>query len=180
MTKRCIYLKIHTHTKKIKNLSAQGLNFRAGWWDSHPNFRNPIEKNHEGGRLPPGKILSFPEIFVFMKQNSLFLKKIVDFCITLDNFLVSVVISYCRSDGVECGVIFFRFYVELISVRSKNLDLVAEYHIFFSFWRGKSVFEQNHRGFKNYQFRKKFIFWQLVAKISNFADIRQNNVFMQK
>ena len=31
----------------------QGLNFRAGWRDSRPKFRNPVEKNREDGRLPP-------------------------------------------------------------------------------------------------------------------------------
>ena len=33
--------------------SVQGLSFRAGWRDSRPKFRNPVEKNREDGRLPP-------------------------------------------------------------------------------------------------------------------------------
>ena len=40
---------------------------------------------------------------------------------------------------------------------------------------------QNEHEFKNYQLRKKFIFWQLVTKIINFAVIRQSNgIFTQK
>ena len=40
---------------------------------------------------------------------------------------------------------------------------------------------QNEHKFQNYQLQKKFIFRQLVKKIVNFADIRQNNsVFMEK
>ena len=37
------------HQSKLK----QGLNFKAEWRDSRPKFRNPAEKNREGGRLPP-------------------------------------------------------------------------------------------------------------------------------
>ena len=36
-------------------------------WDSCPKFRNPVEKNHKGGRFLPRKILGFLEIFAFMK-----------------------------------------------------------------------------------------------------------------
>ena len=39
---------------------------------------------------------------------------------------------------------------------------------------------QNDHGFNKYQLQKKFIFWQFVAKIANFADIRNNSTFMQK
>ena len=39
----------------------------------------------------------------------------------------------------------------------------------------------NDSRFKKYQLRKKFTFWQLVAKIANFLDIRQNkSVITQK
>ena len=38
----------------------------------------------------------------------------------------------------------------------------------------------NDHEFKKYQLQKKFIFWQLVTEITNFADIWcNNNVFMQ-
>ena len=50
----------------------QGLNFRAVWRDSSPKFRNPVEKNCQGRRLPPKKIFGFLEIFAFKKLNSLF------------------------------------------------------------------------------------------------------------
>ena len=42
------------------------------------------------------------------------------------------------------------------------------------------MFQLNDYGFKKYQLRKKFIFWQLVAKIANFTDIRQNNSIFAK
>ena len=58
------YLSIHQSFSKAPVYSAsfcirQGLNFRAEWWDSHPKFRNPIEKKLEGRR-----ILWFHEIFL--------------------------------------------------------------------------------------------------------------------
>ena len=34
----------------------------------------------------------------------------------------------------------------------------------------------NHQGFNKYQLQKKFILQQLVAKITNFTDIRRNNI----
>ena len=55
---------------------SQGLNFRAGWRDSRPKVRNPFEKNRKGGRLPPIKILGFPEMLVLMKRSSLFTKSL--------------------------------------------------------------------------------------------------------
>ena len=40
---------------------------------------------------------------------------------------------------------------------------------------------QNDREFKKYQLQKKFVFWQLGMKITNFANIRRNNsIFTQK
>ena len=51
---------------------------------------------------------------------------------------------------------------------------------FVSFQRNNRVIAQNGHGFKKYQLWKKFIFWQLVAKITNFTDIRQNNMLKQK
>ena len=39
---------------------------------------------------------------------------------------------------------------------------------------------QTDHGFKKYQLQKKFIFMQLVAKIDNFADIRQNNCISEQ
>ena len=35
---------------------------------------------------------------------------------------------------------------------------------------------QNDHGFKTYQLQKKSIFQQLIAKIPNFANFRQNNI----
>ena len=42
-------------------------------------------------------------------------EKFADFCVMLDNFLVAVEISYCRSE-----VIIFLFYQKLNAVRSEN------------------------------------------------------------
>ena len=90
--------------------------FRAGWRDSRPKFRNTIENNREGGRLPPRKILGFPEIFAFIKRNSCF-RKIRRFSCNAYYFLVSVAFS-CRSE-----VLVFRFSQELNAVRSENSEL---------------------------------------------------------
>ena len=57
----------------------------------------------------------------------------------------------------------------------KIQKLVMEYAYFAGFRPNNSVFMQNSCGFNKYQLWKKFIFWQLVAKILNCADIRQNN-----
>ena len=52
---------------------------------------------------------------------------------------------------------------------------------FPGFWRNNIAFTLNDHEFERYQLQEKFIFWQLVAKTANFADIKQNNsVFTQK
>ena len=51
---------------------------------------------------------------------------------------------------------------------------------FAGFQQNNSVFTQNDHGFKKYQLQKKLIFWQLLTKFANFADIRRNNsIFTQ-
>ena len=41
---------------------------------------------------------------------------------------------------------------------------------FAGFWQNNNVFTQNDHGFKKISIAEKFIFWQLVVKITNFAD----------
>ena len=62
-----------------RDIILQGLNFRAGWWESRPKFRNPVENNHEGGRLRPRNIFGFLEIFAFIKQCiiTVYLRKMI-------------------------------------------------------------------------------------------------------
>ena len=54
----------------------------------------------------------------------------------------------------------------------KIRKLDADYHA--GFQKNNSVFMQNEHGFKRYHLWKKFIFWQLVTKITNFANNRSN------
>ena len=48
------------------------------------------------------------------------------------------------------------------------------------FQRNSSIFVQDDRAFKKYLLRKKFLFWQVVVKLANFAKIRQNNNLFKK
>ena len=112
-----ILLSIHNLKKDATGSNSQGLNFRAGWRDLRPNFRNPVEKNREDGRLPPWKILCFLEI-CFYETKLLVSEKFTDFIKKLDNFLMSEVISYCRSKAIV-----FRFYEELKAVRFTSSEL---------------------------------------------------------
>ena len=82
-------------------------------------------------------------------------EKFKNFCDTLDNFLVSVVIFYCQSE-----VIVFYFYYELNAVRFENFETKSRKTVYFvSFRQSSNVFMQNDCGFKTkYQWRKKFIF----------------------
>ena len=67
-----------------------GLEFQDGI--RVQNLKIPLKKNHNGGRLPPCKILSFPEIFAFMKRHYLFTKN-------LPIFMQCWTISYCLLIG---------------------------------------------------------------------------------
>ena len=86
----------------------QGLNFRVGWWDLNPKFKNPIKKNHKGGTLPPWKIPSFLGNFCFYKTKLFFSEKFADFRVLLNNFL-----SVCDNSLLLIRGIVFRFYQEL-------------------------------------------------------------------
>ena len=94
-----------------------------------------------------------------------FSEKFADFRVMLDNFLVSMKISHCRSE-----LIVFLFYQKLNAIQSENSVFIGEYLLFC--WLSKSVFTQNDHEFKNRELRKKFIFQQLGMKIANFANIR--------
>ena len=83
--------------------------------------------------------------FFFLRNETFRFRKIRRFFLTLDNFLVSIVISYCRSE-----VIFSWFYQELNAVRSENSELSCGISYFASFRRNNSVFTQNDRRFKKY------------------------------
>ena len=90
----------------LKFLPRISCSFRSVWQDLHPKFWNHFEKNHEGGTLPPWKDLCFPEILLFMKQNSCFQKvhwflcNARQFLSVCDNFLVLV------KDIVEVLIVF--------------------------------------------------------------------------
>ena len=85
--------------------------------DSHTKFRNSVEKNHASGKFPPWKNL-FSGNYCFYETKLPTSEKAADFSVTLYNFLVSAVISYCGSE-----VIVFRFYQKLNVVRSENSEL---------------------------------------------------------
>ena len=51
---------------------------------------------------------------------------------------------------------------------------------FADFRRNNSVFIQNNGGFEKYQLQKKFIFWQLVMKIENFAILGKITACLRK
>ena len=57
----------------------------------------------------------------------------------------------------------------------KIRNLIAKYYVLYRLSENNIVFRKNDRGFKKYQLHKKFIYRQLISKIGNFDDIRQNN-----
>ena len=74
-----------------------GLNKNYNWiraWvskqDSSLKFRNLAKKNHEGGRLPTCKILDFFRNLCFYEMKLPVSKKIANFRIMLDNFLLTI------------------------------------------------------------------------------------------
>ena len=151
----------------------QGLNFRAGWQDSRPKFRYPVEKNRKGRSLPPSLFQNFLILWnetVRFRKNNRFYCNAGQFLSDRGDFLLQIVgDSFPILRGIECCSI------QKFGIVLRNIAYFA------SFQRNNSVIVQNDCGFKKYQLWKKFIFWQLVAKISNFTDIRGNNeVFMQK
>ena len=72
----------HLIMKMNCNLIPAGVEIRSShraWTsgrDSCPKFINPVEKNHKSKRISPWKIHGFLKFFSFMKQNSLFPKKL--------------------------------------------------------------------------------------------------------
>ena len=67
-------------------IQQSGLNFRTGWRDSSPKFRNPVGKNHEDRRLPPWKILVF-RIFLHLWIETPRFRKIHQFSCNAGQFL---------------------------------------------------------------------------------------------
>ena len=92
------------------------MNFRAGWWDSHPKFRNPAKRITRTGDFRHEKLSVFRKILLLWNKIPVS-EKITDFRVQLDNFLVSVVMSYCRSE-----VIIFWFYQEWNAIQCENLE----------------------------------------------------------
>ena len=92
------YIRLMRHTPVYKGppwpCFSPGLEFQSGI--RAQNLEIPSKTNREGGRLPPWKILSSLEIFVFMKRNSPFLKNspifvyLWQFLSVRGNFLLSI------------------------------------------------------------------------------------------
>ena len=95
-------------------------------WDLHSEFRSPVKMNGERWRLPPWKNLGFSRNFYCCETKFSVSEKFADFCVALDNFLVSVEISYCRSK-----VIIFLLYRNVFD--PKIWQLICEYHVFCQF-----------------------------------------------
>ena len=136
----------------------QGLNFWVEWQDSYPKFRNPVEKNCEGRKLPSRKILRL-------------------LCNTGQFLLVSIVVSYCRSE-----VMFFQFYQKLNVVPSKNSEISRAISCILLFFCEIIVYlSKMMMDLKNINCGEKFTFLQSVAKIVNFTYIMQNSsIFLTK
>ena len=98
-----------------------GVQFQDRMMEFAPQkFRNLVEKNCEGKRLLVWKVsfCCFFRNFCFYETKLPISEKIADFRVTMDCFLLSVVISYCRSE-----VIVFRFLTGIDEVRSENSEL---------------------------------------------------------
>ena len=98
-------------------LILQGLNFRAEWRESRPKFRNPVEKNREGGKLPPWKISVFQKNFALWNEIPYF-REICRFSCNARQFL-SVQGNFLLPIGGDSFPILHR----LNAVRSKNSEL---------------------------------------------------------
>ena len=127
------------------------------------------------GDSHPEKSL-FSRNFCCYETTFLVSERFTDFCVTVDNFLVSVGISYCRSE-----VIIFLFYQELNAVQSKKSTFTWGLSHILPVFGKISVLTQSDSGFKKYELWKKSIFQQLNREVANFANIKQNNtIFAQK
>ena len=78
-------------------------------------YRNPVEINHEGGKLLPWKFC-FSGNFYCYETKFPVAKKFTYFCAMLGNILVYVRISYCRWE-----VIIFLFYQKLKTIHQNNV-----------------------------------------------------------
>ena len=95
--------------------------FRVKWQDSHPKFKNPVEKYFEGRRLPqPNEFSVFSKFLLLWLDMKLprFWKIRQFSCNAGQFFFVYLVISYW-----QLKVIIFRFYQELNAVWSKYSEL---------------------------------------------------------
>ena len=84
----------------VLNFHLQGLNFRVEFWNSHPKFRNPRRKESWRRETSALKNARLSRNFCFYEMKLLISKKFTGFHVTLDNFLVSVVISYYWSEVI--------------------------------------------------------------------------------
>ena len=87
------------------------LNISSGRY-LRPKFSNPVKMN------PALKIFWFSGNFYWYEMKFPVSKIFLVFCVTLDNFLVFVGISYCQLE-----VIFFLFYQESNAVQSEKFAL---------------------------------------------------------
>ena len=94
------------------------LEFQGGMARFVPKIQKSRQKESRGRESPALKNSQFPENFYFYETELPVFEKSANFRITLDNFLVSKLIFYCRSE-----VTVFRFYQELNAVRYENSEL---------------------------------------------------------
>ena len=156
----------------------QDLNFRIGWqddWIRTQNLEIPSKRITRLGESHLEKLTVFRTFLLFWNATPLS-KKFSNFQVTLDNFLMSVIIFYCRSK-----MIIFLLYHELNAIQSENLEFSHEISCILPVHEEIKVYLLKMIVDLKISIAEKFMFRQLVAKIANFADIRWNNdVFTQK
>ena len=139
-----------------------------------PKIQKSRRKESRGQETPALKNSQFPGNFCFFETKFSVSGKFTNFHVTLENFLMSVEISYCQSDII---VFIFISAIECSSIqkfRTQSWNVTY----FASFRQINSSLVQNDCGFENYQLQEKFKFQQLEA---NFDNIRQHNsIFRQK
>ena len=88
----------------------QGLNFSARWWDLHPKFKNPIEKNREGGILSPSvfwKCLILWNKTVCFRQINRFYYKAGQFLGVHGNFSLQGSVQVFYPGSYFCEIVIF-------------------------------------------------------------------------
>ena len=96
----------------------QYIKYDQGTMGFMPKISKPHSKESQGWETPAQKNSRFSGNFCFYKIELPIFKYFAHFCVMLDNFLVSMVISYSRSKMMG-----FRFYQVLNVVWSENSEL---------------------------------------------------------